>query len=268
MALLVAYMRRQRLCILPLPAPIEGPVTVVTSFNKPLFRASGRFLLRSLVHIPPDWNVCVCHERDVKSEEVQSALPREAHVRMISDHPELRSFCDRNADIIRTELGGRSVQDRGYMNNNLGGWYHKILALSVARAKYHEGTIIWLDCDCELLCEFSRGVLACAFAEEDVFYHRGWARAAIESGIMGFKDSGLDYLDQTIALYATGEFRSLDRWDDGALFTHVLGRHVGHDVARASMTQEVMDVGLLKNYIRHRKGTHAQGDLKVPSGTA
>jgi hypothetical protein len=86
-----------------------------------------------------------------------------------------------------------------------------VLALSVARSTFPDSAIVWLDCDCELLCELSRGVLAYAFAGEDVFYHKGRARDAMESGIMALRDASLGYLDRTIALYVTGSFRIMDR---------------------------------------------------------
>jgi len=248
-----------------------------TSFNSQIYDLSGRKLITSyLTHAPEGDFICAY-------EEMSNPIEKGICSWQVTSSGRIHDFKIKFADKIPDSLGGNTQpcncknpfgkRDRDHKkgcyftwwNRNCFRWFRKIVALEEAlfpgqlNLKY----VVWIDADCTFKKKITLDVLDNIFEDNDFIYMKGPKRLAIESGILGirYSETGMNFINEIMKLYMSGEIFNLIRWDDGYIFTkminqfHIKSRDI---VSKKCNSTRVVEHSLFKDYIIHNKGIHGE----------
>lgn len=257
---------------------IKADLLYVTSFNDPMYRATGARLVSSFRESASEGKLLLCHE------SCSPAIADEDHDRIfclsLDNSVLLHLWLAENADIIPISMGGRAGSCRcpepdnpasehvrgcvhGWFNKNASRWFRKIVSLNEAVRFADARYLIWLDSDCFFKRQVSLDDVIGWFDGCATFIHKSNQRQVIESGLLGFDlaAEGFQLIEQTMNRYLSGQFRRDERWDDGFQFQVTLEAHPEisvNDIATvaAGPLKDVVGRGLAGAYIAHEKGIH------------
>jgi hypothetical protein len=254
-------------------------VLFVTSFTPSLFAATGERLIRSFLDTKTQAAMLVCHEDF-------AGVARFRHRRLrtfrISRSVLLREWLAKNRDIIPTRFGGtaegcgcpepdnpfsahRPRCHNSWFNHHAARWFRKIVALEYATSLNEYSHIVWLDCDCVFKARIPGKEVRRWFNGNAVFYLKSGARQAIESGVLGVRNTtdGRRFVAAAVDRYRSGIFRRNVRWDDGYQLHLVLRSHPyipAIDLADGSIGGRyghVVPCSPVGPFIKHEKGINA-----------
>jgi len=145
-------------------------------------------------------------------------------------------------------------------------WFKKIVALHLALQFTNiYTTIIFVDSDILFKKQITQQLINDTFDQYDVFGHLGEYRKkqqyGVESGFIGFRNqNGTRFLRQLINIYFTNQFKQYRRWDDSFILQKLLEEvktiKFKDMVNTQTQSMNVVENGILRNYIRHFKGIH------------
>jgi hypothetical protein len=249
----------------------------VTSFNRDIYLATGKNLVRSFCQYAVDARLLACHEQTLASEIHPSSQ------RLITydlDRSEfLHSWLESNKDCIPVTLGGSVEQCDcpsphdpfgnhrarcawSWFNKNASRWFRKIVALDHALRIESVDAIVWIDSDCCFLKPLPLAEIEAWFGDGSVFFLRGPDRPVLEAGVIGFRTDadGRAVLNSAIERFRGGRFRQDSRWDDGYQLQMALQENSADVVTdwgrSADERGHVVSGSRLGEFIAHDKGTH------------
>jgi len=255
----------------------------VTSFNKRLYDATGYRLLKTHRHYEIKEPLLITYE-GISQKDI---ITNDKFIYFNFDnYTYLGEWLENYKNIIPTDLGGNAppckckIVTRKDMwgshefgcahsewNRRASQWFRKIAALNYALTLNPE-KIVFLDCDVMFLRNLPIKLWQGIFANFGIIYHQGKYRQrtgnGVESGIIGFsqKGGGFEFLERVINYFNVGAFKQQKRWDDSYAFRLVLEKTPKHKMLRRDLvtigrrTSHVVNLGLLKDYLRHDKGWH------------
>lgn len=251
-------------------------VLYVTTFNKNIYKFSGKPMLESFLKNQKDDILCCFEGFDFKDFNIHQVKKYN-----LKDSEFLHTWLKENSDVIPPEYGGTADAKKhpeSYFSWNFraAGWFRKIVSMSKAldfKDKYD--AIVFIDSDSKILQSISTELISKAFKDKSCFYHWGKIRAdnglAVESGFIGFKtdDVGVNLLELWINKFKNKVFKRYLRWDDGGMFSNVLLENnfkgtidLVTDYSDIGKSQShVIDRGIFKGYILHEKGTHKRNGV-------
>lgn len=265
-------------------------ILYVTSFAKDMYLMTGRRLIYSffieygLIGGESNQNLLVCYENfdfDSLNPFPERILTYPLHTSQF-----LINWLHKNKDIIPDYLGGTATQESHpdifaiNWNKKSSRWFRKIAALHYAHHQYGEQYqyIVWCDSDIYFKNTLPKNLIIQQFDKIGVWYHLGIRRRqknnGFESGFIGFNRlfGGFDLLLKVFNIYSNGEFRKLQRWDDGWVFRYVILDHnpdpstfTIKDLVpiQFKLSVDVIDVGPFKDFIKHDKGLHAKHKIMI-----
>ena len=251
--------KRNKICL-----PINPTIVYVTSCKKSMYDLYGKELIKDLSDsISSHDKIVVC------TEDFTIPPMHNVHQYDISRYQWLKTWLHKNHDIIPPEFGGTCTRKLSYFNKNTSKWMRKVAAIRHAAQTFTFDILIWIDIDSKLKRPIDDEIIKKSFANANVFYHQGYVRdyirgTGIETGIVGFYGKpGKRVLDEWFRQYESGEFRKLERWDDGYVFREVMrNSEVQHaDMAGFSLGFEPMKSSPWHAYIEHLKGKHKEKQL-------
>lgn len=268
-------------------------VIYLTSFSYDLYKLTGYEMVKSYLAMGMEDPMIVTFEGFPFHETVEGKDSRIIPYDL-SKSKFMEKWLINNRDIIPDYLGGLATQIsnpklfKNNWNRKASRWFRKIASFEYAIRKYEEeyDYIIWIDCDSLITKKITHQFLAekvlyLDIHDYDIFYHLGNHRknknTGIESGVIGFKKGdGYKILKKIFDIYSSGDFRKLKRWDDGWLFRVVIescreknlikavdlvdGKHI---LSTDGKLLNVIDKGVFKDYILHKKGTHLRAKVSV-----
>lgn len=248
-------------------------VLYVTTFNKEIFRASGKAMVESFIDTQINRKILCCSEGFNYDEKFKKNNITSID---IAESKLLKSWLYENKKYIPSKYGGKA--DPKYnpevflpWNFRAAGWFRKIVAMNQALTMSNDfDVIIFVDSDSKFKKYISDELITKAFDGKSCFYHWGEQRKqkdlAVESGFIGFlmDHAGKDILDTWISKYNNGEFRRYMRWDDGGMMSNVLLERnfknsndlVTNYADNGKSKSHVIERGLFADYINHDKGLH------------
>lgn len=236
---------------------------IITTFNDALYRASAKALLESVHALLPDAEILVYEELEQESCDEPSVR--------VDELPEFQAVLEANRDIIPEEMGGTARGLEGY-NRRWLGWFRKIVMQHDALTRRpHDGYTILLDTDARIVRPFTEELIRATVAKPIGVFKGG--RDSIEAGVIFFDERSeqtADFARLFMDLFLSGEFRRLERWDDGFAMEHCrqLMPRVVHDLAEGrepiehtnsnghSTGGHVLPQTVWGRYIEHDKGIH------------
>lgn len=247
----------------------------VTSFNKELYEASGRHLLRSFEATESEGDFYIGYENMTDID------PGKAGTTWFDlDYSDmLQKFLKTYEDAIPEYLGGKAKpcncstnpfkkEERFHIkgchftwwNRNASRWFRKFATLEKALNWADESTFIcWLDSDCLFKNKVTVDFITKLFGENELLYLRG-VRGLLEAGFVGYNND--DILQILFQLYMSGNFRHLKRWDDCYALEKVIGskRFICKDIATKTHGDfgDVFTHSEIGNYLVHNKGLHGR----------
>lgn len=243
-------------------------ILFVTTFDQTLYEHSGKRLLQSFFEKQSWGKILCCHEGFEKAAKVQ----RLDGVRLIGRDVTL----DQNLLDWDAKYRERCDKSLVYWNKRAWQWYRKIVSLRVALETECTDVrwLVWLDCDCEFLCDLTPHVLKDLAKGSGVLYLKG-RREWTETGVLAFDLYYFGvrlFLQELFSFYQSGAFLKLERWDDCWVFDKVrnlcgnlgLGRgKMFRDIADPKETDlRVLDSSPLGKYILHKKGSHIRAGVR------
>ena len=234
----------------------------VTSFNRKLYKATGRHMLQSFLATETEGDMLITHEDgvDVEIEYSQKFL-----FYNLDTDPFLREWLDENIDIIPIHLGGTFAGEfKNKFHRRASQWFRKIAALRHAVTLDYD-QIIFVDSDTVFKQQITSDFINHIFNDKAVFYHFGKQRRHIdtgwESGVIGFQMNrgGRRYLELVFDAFRNKKFMQYKRWDDSWMFRKVAEENPEIetvDIAQESYSTHVVPEGALRNHIVHNKGIH------------
>tara|TARA_A100001515_G_C4579298_1_gene212469 strand:+ start:960 stop:1796 length:837 start_codon:yes stop_codon:yes gene_type:complete len=263
----------------------------VTSFNKKIFKFTGKRMIDSFLHAGVEGDLLVTHEEGI-AEDIQSA--DNIVLFDLDSDPFLHNWLDENKDIIFEEFGGtfkgcdcdklpaskhylkghvRHCPGLGF-NKRACFWFRKIAAMKEAMRIANEDNqydrVVFIDSDVVFKTAITESYMDSIFKGAGFFFHLGPHRSriqtGIESGFIGFSraNKGFDFLQMVIDSFVTKDFRRFDRWDDGYVFRKVWEEHpeipskdvVGNHPLKPYA--HVVRYGAFAKYLEHEKGSHTR----------
>lgn len=188
----------------------------ITTFNDKYYRASGKQMLATLREFVPDADVLVYEELDEETITEPSVK--------VDELPEFHLVLENNRDVIPVDMGGDGTAELKGFNRRWFGWFRKILAEHDALTRNtYDGITILLDTDVRMVKPITD-----AWVEERLHRPVGvfqGDRPAVEAGVVvydGRQQLAVDYITHLMGLFTSGEFRKIDRWDDGYMMTQAI----------------------------------------------
>lgn len=256
-----------------------------TTFSADLWESSGKMLLDSFVATQtPGTLVAYVEGMDVPE------TPNVQHYRL-DDNPILKTFLERNNDIIPDTLGGsvpapycrcrkgpfdvHSAKHRmpcvGYwFCKNASRWMRKPLAAKLASDRHGDNfdIMMWVDADATFLKRIPPETVASWFRNRYACIYLKNRRTAIETGVFGYhwKRGGRKIAEAVLERYTSGKFRRDKRWDDCVQMERGIetARMPALDLANnVGPRNTVIQFSPLAEYLGHDKGKHRRtGALK------
>lgn len=236
---------------------------IITTFNQKMYEASGKELLDSVFEFIPDAQVLAYVDDPVAGDGADfidlTTLPERAYV--------LKKF----AHLIPETHGGSASELTGF-NQRWFGWFQKIIAqYDTLLRRPHEGWTLFLDADVRCIQPIDTRRID-ELLDSPVNFMRG-DRKAIESGVIAYKSNDQRtrwFIQHFMSLFLSGQFQSLERWDDGFVMTTCaeLFSDFAHDMAQDADSVEhinsnghktsgqILPVTPLGQYFEHDKGKH------------
>jgi len=252
-------------------------ILYVTSFDRAMYRVTGKRLLDSFLKLKVDGRLLVCHEG------FRGQFP--FRCRQVSDydldHCELlHGWIARNRDIIPERFGGyapschcdrpddpfarhRPACPASWFNRNASRWFRKVVSLHAASRQPGYDALVWVDADSVFSASPPADEVIRWFRRCSVFYLKSPDRGVIESGVLGVRNcpAGRKFVDFTMERYQSSRFRRNARWDDGYQIQLALHQHPeisSVDLAeKAGPNGDVVPYSPIAPYLTHEKGTHA-----------
>ena len=252
----------------------------ITSFNGPLFMATGSRLVRSFNKCNVEGDLFIAYEDDINIPIGNQILYK------IDDDPFLLRWLEENADIIPQKYGGKApLCDKRCRqpNDNWGGhrpgclnggyhsrvshWFRKMVAFKAALDLYKDDydMFVWCDCDIVFKDRLTNDFLLEVLGGCGAFYfmgpHRREVKSGVESGFMGFSKAGGGYkfIEAAIGKFEDGSFRDYEGRSDGHIFEKVFDEVdiPSRDlVTHGRKGANVMDESVFDDYFDHHKGVH------------
>jgi hypothetical protein len=244
-------------------------ITYVTSFNKELYKASGKLLVQSFNKHNNKDQLLVTYEGFKFSEPHKRIKSFD-----ITNHTLLQQFFEINKDVIPGSLGGNSkpckcskrahskkfgkdnICHNTWFNRNAFRYFRKFVALNYALSKARDNDkLIWLDSDCHFVKHVYKKFILALFNGTDNFYIKG-PRPIDESGIFGLNVciDTRNFIYKIITNYLDKSFREQIRWDDSSqLMTSRKKRFSTNDIHP--------NIKELRKNIVHTKGIHGRAGL-------
>tara|TARA_R110002020_G_scaffold3005_8_gene13922 strand:+ start:1312 stop:2148 length:837 start_codon:yes stop_codon:yes gene_type:complete len=263
----------------------------VTSFNKPMFEATGKRMVMSFINAGVEGDLLITYEQEIAEE-----IPKADSILLFDlDSDEfLLGWLEANKDVILEEFGGefkgcdcdKLNSSEHHMLNHVKYcpamafnkracfWFRKIAAMReamrIAKEDNRYDRVVFIDSD----VVFKRGIpeqyMDSVFKGAGFFFHLGEHRAriqtGIESGFIGFsrENKGFKFLQIVIDSFVTKDFRRFDRWDDGYVFRRLWEEHPeipSKDVVGKHPLKpyaHVVRYGAFAKYLEHEKGCHTR----------
>lgn len=251
-------------------------VLYVTTFNKNIYKFSGKPMLESFFKHQKDDILCCFEEFDFKDFNIPQVKKYN-----LKDSAFLNTWLEENKDVIPPEYGGvanpkKHPESYFPWNFRAAGWFRKIVSMSKAlEFKDSYDAIVFIDSDSKVLQTIPNKLIKEAFSDKSCFYHWGKIRTenglAVESGFIGFKTdvAGINLLELWINKFKNKVFKRYLRWDDGGMFSNVLLENdfkdsvdLVVDYSEIGKSQShVIDRGLFKGYVLHEKGSHKRSGV-------
>ena len=236
-------------------------ILYVTSFNKHLYDATGKNLLKTFIKYDIKDKLLITYEDDFKMLENDSFIYYD-----FKKDAYLQNWLRDNADIIPKEWGGTHKGEfKHKFHKRTSQWFRKIAALHHAVTINNADKIIFLDSDVVFKCELPIARIEKVFAGHSVFYHYGEHRkrkgTGVESGIIGFDmaKKGGKFLNKVFDKYNDKSYRNYLRWDDAWMFTVTAQENSDikvKDIVLKARDGHVVKDGELAKYLDHHKGIH------------
>lgn len=239
----------------------------VTSFNRELYNATGRFLVNSFIETDSEGVLLLTYnDRPVYTRQeniIQFNLSQSLWLKKFFENnpdilPENIKPCKCNNDPVN--LSKVRYHKKGchftYWNRYLYRWIHKIAALEYVVNTLLYTDIVWLDCDCFFKQKVTEDWLISQFKGTETFYFKGPRREVEETGIVGYRN--LAFIKGYIDRYTTGKFRQDPRWDDCYQYQMSCQstRLRSIDLGRHCITTNPIPESNFGQYITHTKGKH------------
>ena len=206
-------------------------VLFVTSFNKELYEASGKNLIKSYKKTNQiQYSSLICGiDYDVGYQTEESIIWWPLRHNSI-----LTNFLNTYKDKIPEYLGGTAKpcnckepwaknekhHIKGchftWWNRNCFRWLNKLALIDDVVTYYDSKYIIWIDSDCIFKKQMSEHFLDHIFKGSDLVYFKGPARLVDETGVFGIRlnERGRSFIMKLKQLYMSGYIFKLKRWDD------------------------------------------------------
>lgn len=251
-------------------------ILYVSTFNKKLFEATGRNMLRSFAERKPDGDLLVCYEDDLQTQIKQISANIQRY--SLDKDPFLKDWLKRNEDIIPYEYGGKfhgrwDNIKRKYgtdFNYQAARFFRKVVSLNYAKEFTRYRYIILIDCDTLFKRRITAELIENLFSDHEMIYMLGKQRerlgTGIEAGWIGFQKNTERFsaIDSFVDIYKTGEFRSQERWDDGFILRSLLTMYKCKDLVEGGIFRsgaETLDKTPLSSYFAHKKGLHQRAGV-------
>ncbi len=259
----------------------------VTSFNKEIYRASGKALIESFIATEIYGDLFIGYENDNFAQVGQNIYK---YYNLHSSNFAKR-WIKENQDLIPVDKGGTMIpctcadpwakQERlhrpgcyhTWFNRNTYRFVNKIFTLHEALKHYDRTTysyynyIIWIDADCLFKKQITSDIIEEVIFNDckaDLTILRG-PRDFLEAGLVGYNINiieGYDLLAGYICKYLNREFRKELIWDDCHVLEAVIAqeRPIVHDLATTicGKHKDVFKASLIGEYISHDKGRHGR----------
>jgi hypothetical protein len=261
---------------------MDNNVLYVTSFNKEMYKMSGRFLIDTFKKFNPKNYMIVYYEGMVLKQQSPQIIPYD-----LANANFLHEWIAKNARDIPLEYGGTATKQtnpklfKNYFNKAASLWFRKIVSIESAIKTFGDffNYVVWIDADCYVKSHLPPHTMNNIFTHYDVIYHLGKIRQhqklGIESGIIGFKKGkGYNFMNKVANKFRSGAFKKYSRWDDGWVFKEVVKEEteqnlkrqsteivklldvVGRVAAHKYTRCEVIPHGPFSNFFVHDKGKH------------
>lgn len=262
---------------LPLTSMSESEILFVTSFGADMWEATGRRLLASFYKSGND------HHRFFVGIEGFN-YPPIGHRELVYDLGKdqfLLDFLENNKDVIPAHLGGETTQCnckdshemhckhhvRGcywhWMNRNASRWFRKVVTYRAAAALRTHRYLLWVDSDSVINQKITVNMMKTSLQDTAMFYFRAH-REAPETGLLGIDlaNGGAEFIDTISNRYASREYLSYHRWDDGFVTGSIVDEKQVSAVdvckGRRYTTNNVIPGTVWGKRIRHEKGSHGR----------
>lgn len=249
----------------------------VTSFNKRIYEASGKKLLKSFYKTQSEGDLFCYYEEGTQEPVDHSNLK---FISLDNEKP-LQDWLQNNRDIIPESEGGTlkpckcknpwSLKEREHkagcshiwFKRCAYRWFKKVYSLNHFISTYSRNYdyVIWIDADCTFLRQVNTSDWSTIFGDHSILYMKG-PREIEECGVVGYnlQKEGSQFIKHFYDMYIDGTFRKLARWDDSYVF-HCLRETYpewnSKDLAgKAGDHAEVISGSLIGNMIAHDKGKH------------
>ena len=254
----------------------------VTTSTYKMFKLSGIHLVNSfidhqhtgiLLYLTEDFKLPISHNKILSQD--------------LSNYPFLTEWISRFKHIIPKKLGGSyntnknkkkylfmTESDGNNWNYKSSLWFRKLASLHFALTNYKFKHLIWIDNDCIIKKHISNDVFIKKFFHKtDLFFFLGKFRKSlnmgVESGFMGFRNTGFAVLHIIFDIFLSGKFISLYRWDDGWVFKYIISTFNKlncFDLGSLNISNNthVMDFHPISVYIIHKKGSHFKHCVDIP----
>jgi hypothetical protein len=256
----------------------------VTTFSNDMYKTSAMPLINSFRKFHPPGEL-LCVTEGMKIQEDLAVKDGKVLYTPIENMPWLSEWLNANADVIPKHLGGTAdgtctcpggpleVHAKNHkmpcighwFNRNASRWFRKIVAQDFALKFAQERNythLMWVDSDCHFLRNFQRADVQGWFSSTAMFYLKH-KREMLEAGVLGFDltRNGNSVMEHVIDVYRSGQFRTLKRWDDCAVYQWCVDRTKVPcvDIARrVGEHARVVEYSPLARFVTHDKGRHGR----------
>lgn len=236
-------------------------VRILTTYNQKIYDFSAHKLIESSRKFLPDVQILEYNEDRVH------------------EIPEFVNVFEANKDIILKAQGGDadSIPSTGgwQFNSRWFNWFKKIAVQydCIKRNKYN-GYTLFFDADIRIINTFSQEQIDLPKA---VGIFQG-NREIAETGFLILNENNfgvVEFYDQLIQFYLSGEFRKYFRWDDSFSITKIKNRNpdLVEDLAKNafageftntnnhSTAQQIIPFTKWGKYVEHDKGIHCRNNI-------
>ena len=243
-------------------------MTIITTFNDKLYNFSGKGLLKSIQKHLPNEKVIIYEELNDIKNAGEIILP-EYELINIKSLNKLKEMLELQNDVIPPKFGGSATKTYGckFWNKRWFGWFMKVLMAHDAICnKNLDGFVVFVDSDIRFMKNFNDDILARLTNKKPISFFKG-TRAAIESGLVvvdANHEESVKFYERYMNFFLSGDFKKLDRWDDGYVFRKIWEEHPeipSKDVVGPHPLKpfsHVVRYGMFAKYLEHDKGSHTR----------